>query len=124
VTNALPYTPLFRSPHTVTVTDSTIEDYQKNGLDLRGAGLTVNLTGNDITGAGDTTLIAQNGIVLLGGATGTILGNTISGHMYSGGSGGADPVNDTQSTGILLFDAGTGVVIDGNTIDANDIGVY
>ena len=111
-------------PYTVSVTDSTIENYQKNGIDLRGVGLTVDISGNMINGSGDVTVIAQNGIVMLGGATGTISGNTISDHMYSGTTGGPDLFNDWQSIGILLYDAGSGVVIDGNTIDANDVGIY
>ncbi|MEZ6073122.1 MAG: right-handed parallel beta-helix repeat-containing protein [Pirellulales bacterium] len=109
--------------HTVTVQNSDIKDYQKNGIDARGSGLTLNVLDNTITGAGDTTLIAQNGIVVLGGVDALIDGNTISGHMYSGVSGGSDPFTDTQSTGILTFDAGI-VTVNDNDVDGNDIGVY
>ena len=110
--------------HTLNVTNSTLFDYQKNGMVLDGSGLTANVDHNTVTGAGDTTLIAQNGIQLSNGAVGHITNNTVSGHEYSGPSGGSDFLNDTQSAGILLDEAGDGTTIDGNTVDSNDIGIY
>jgi hypothetical protein len=102
--------------HTVTVTGSTVQDYQKNGVDLRGAGLSGVITNNTITGAGPTGLIAQNGIVILGGATANISGNTITDHEYTGVG--------ASSTGILLFTAGAGTTVSNNlNIDDNQIGI-
>ena len=46
-------------PRTLNVTNNTISDYQKNGMVLAGVGLTVNVTGNTVTGAGPTALIAR-----------------------------------------------------------------
>ena len=74
------------SPHTLTVRDSFVHDYQKNGITMSGAGLTAHVTGNTVTGAGPTDQIAQNGIQFSLGATGTIEGNTVSGHRYTGAS--------------------------------------
>ena len=53
-----------------------------------------------------------------------ITGNTISGNEYSGPGSGSDPVNSTQSAGILLLPAANGSLVDSNIVDANDIGIY
>ena len=100
--------------HTVNVTGSTVSGYQKNGIDMRGTGLTANITGNMITGAGATGAIAQNGIVFLD-ATGTISGNTVEDHEYTGVD---------AATGILLFSGAAGTVVTGNFLNDNEVGVY
>ncbi len=110
--------------NTVNITNSSISDYQKNGIAANGTGLTVNITGNVITGAGNTLLIAQNGIQVGFGAIGHINGNNVSGNMYSGGAGGMDPMTATQSVGILLFGAEDGTTVGTNTVNGNDIGIY
>jgi hypothetical protein len=102
--------------HTVTVTGSTVNDFQKNGIDLRGAGLTGVVTGNTVTGSGPTSVIAQNGIALVNGAAGTISGNTVSGHVYTGVGASA--------AGILLFSAGAGTTVSNNlNITGNQLGI-
>ena len=106
--------------HTVEITDSTVEDYQKNAIDIRVSGgtLDADVTGNTLTGAGPTGAIAQNGVVFLGGVTGNIEGNTISGHEFTG------PSNSANSAGVLLFSNGNAVVtVTGNTLTDNDLGI-
>ncbi len=91
--------------------NSQIDDFQKNGIDLRASGggaLNAQILDSAITGAGSTTAIAQNGIVFVGSTTGTISGNTISGIGYDG--------TGTESTTILMFSGSDGVAITGNTI--------
>ncbi len=112
------------TPRSLTISDSIVQDYQKNGITVAGTDLSVEIAGNTITGAGDTTLIAQNGIQVTDGAVANIHDNDISGHLYSGVVGGPDVFNDTQSTGILLLQPGAGTVVDDNDINGNDIGVY
>lgn len=105
--------------HTLSVTDSIVNDYQKNGIDIRTSGgtITATVSGNTITGAGSTGLIAQNGIVILGGVAGSITGNTVINNEYTGV--GAD------STGVLLFNnSPAAVTLSGNTLIGNDVGVY
>ena len=105
--------------HVVSVTNSTIKDYQKNGIDIRESGgtLSATITGNTITGTGPTGEIAQNGIVLLGGVQGTVADNTIMGHEYT--------TTGTDSTGILLYNNGIETVaVANNTLSGNDVGVY
>jgi hypothetical protein len=58
-------------PYALAISATVITDFQKNGPDARGAGLTVSVTGGSITGAGTTGLIAQNAIQISGGAGGT-----------------------------------------------------
>lgn len=102
--------------HTVTVSNSVISDYQKNGIDIRGAGVTADITGNIITGAGPTGVIAQNGIVILGGAVGNISGNTVEDHEYTG--------SGASSAGILLYGASAGTVVSNNlNINDNQLGI-
>jgi nitrous oxidase accessory protein NosD len=60
-------------------------------------------------------VIAQNGIQVSDGANATVSGNYVSGNEYS--------PQTTESTGILLFSPGTALV-DGNTTQANDGGIY
>jgi len=98
------------SPRTIEVLNNTITDFQKTGVDLRGDGLTVDVSGNTITGSGFLTSgIAQNGVSLVFGPTGTVSNNTIT-------ELGNDFFSTGSATGILLFDSGDGVEVTGNTI--------
>ena len=86
------------------MTGGSITDFQKNATTFNRADL--DISGVTVTGAGATSLIAQNGFQLLN-STGTISGNTISGIGYTGGG--------VVATGILAF-GNTDVEITGNTI--------
>ncbi|HLV81648.1 MAG TPA: hypothetical protein VKT32_15275, partial [Chthonomonadaceae bacterium] len=82
---------------TLTVQNCTLQSYQKNGTVFAGAGLTVNMTGCTVTGAGPTNVIAQNGIEVYG-AAGTISGNTFTGNttdIYNGSPANFDMSNNT-----------------------------
>lgn len=97
--------------HEVIITDNTVSNYQKNGIDVRGAGAIATISGNIVTGDGfipGPSAMAQNGIVLGFGASGTVSNNTISelGNERTDGS----------ASGILIFQADDGVVVSGNTI--------
>jgi len=109
----------------VDVVGVTVTGYQKNGVTFNGCGCasavdgvgTGSLTGSTITGAGDTSLIAQNGVqVGFGGSGVQISGNTISGHRYTG-----NPLNGTAAN-VLLYSASNNVV-DSNEILAGNSGV-
>lgn len=106
---------------TATISNNTITDYQKNGITVGGTGSSAVITNNTITGAGPTDKIAQNGIQISYGATGTVSGNTISGNDYT--------PNTTSSTGILIYQAGSGVVVTNNNLSGsgsavNQTGIY
>ena len=101
---------------TVTATDNLAYDYQKGGLTFNGAGLTAVVQNNTATGAGQTPLIAMNGIQLGFGATGLVEGNLTSGNWYTG-----DP-NNGVAAGILLYQADD-VLVQNNTVSASNLGV-
>ena len=90
---------------------------------VNGPGAAVTISGNTVTGEGRVAYIAQNGIQVGRGATGTITGNTVTGNAYTG-------ANNASSTGILVFGGcvygpiTTGVSITDNTLINNDMGVY
>jgi len=90
-------------PYTVEVLNTSVQDYQKNGVTILGSNTTGLVSGCTIAGSGPlgSGLPAQNGIQLSHGATGTISGCTVRDHLYTG-SGWA-------SAGVLLW-ATTGAV--------------
>jgi Putative Ig domain/Right handed beta helix region len=108
---------------TVTITDTEVRDYQKNGMEARGS-VTMNVSGNSTIGPPHLPmdgLIAQNGLVYVG-ASGTATGNTIYGsgdQLPPGPPGGG-----TDGTAVVLFGA-TNVTIDHTTITGarTDIGI-
>lgn len=91
-------------PYTVTLSDVVVSSFQKNGLALMGAGLTVDLDNVDVTGAGPTTVTAQNGIQIAYGASGTVNDCDIAGINYTS-SGWA-------SAGVLLYGGGSVALTD------------
>ena len=67
----------------LTVTNSSVHDYQKNGITADAAGTELTATGNAVTGLGPTPAIAQNGVQVSRGATGRLEGNSVINHIYS-----------------------------------------
>ncbi len=112
-----------------TLSNDTIETYQKNGITIDGAKSTAKISDVTVTGDGPTDQIAQNGIQISFGATGTVTGSVIGGNNYTG-------TGDASSTGILVVGGGgsacgigTGsplvkrASLTGNTLTNNDIGI-
>jgi len=91
----------------VTVSGNRIANFDKNGITANGGGVGVSISNNSVTGLGPTPAIAQNGIQVSRGATGSVTGNTVSDAIYSGGSYG--------SAGILVY-AAPGIDVSGNTV--------
>jgi hypothetical protein len=103
------------------LTNDTIESYQKNGITVDGTGSTADIDHVTVTGAGPTPTIAQNGIQISDGATGSVTNSTVTGNNYTG-------TGDTSSTGLLVFGGcGSGldthVKITGNRLTDNDEGI-
>lgn len=92
---------------TLNVNNSTVHDFQKNGIVGQETGAVLNAAGNTVLGQGPTDGAAENGIEIAFGATGKITGNSVSDFVYS-------PATATSS-GILLFDSGL-VTITGNNV--------
>ena len=110
---------------TGTLSGNTITLYQKNGVVVSGTGAVVAVQNNTVTGNGPVNYIAQNGIQMSYGATGTITGNTVSGNEYTGANG-------ASSGGIIIvggaFYSGlpysTGISVTKNVVTNNDVGVW
>jgi uncharacterized repeat protein (TIGR01451 family) len=111
------------APRTVTITNTTVMDYQKNGIDGRGAGMTMDVSDSTIGPPKNLEgLIAANGLVYVFGATGTAMNNTIFGdgdQQLPGPPGGG-----TDATGVDLY-AAQNVTITHNKITGakTDVGV-
>jgi hypothetical protein len=86
---------------TVTVSNSSVHDYQKNGITGNETGTTLTVTNNDVVGQGSTTGAAENGIQIGFGAAGTVTGNLVIDDVWA-----PDTISDPgdAAAGILLFD--------------------
>ncbi len=105
------------------VTNTLVDDYQKNGIYVFGAGSTGTISNTTVTGDGPETVIAQNGIFIAGGATATVNGNTVSGNDCDDTAAGCGPnaATDVQSGGIVMFNAT--VTMSNNDVNDNDAGI-
>jgi len=88
-----------------TISGNTVYTFQKNGIEVRGMTADgsapasdtsfATIANNVIVGRGHLADIAQNGIVILGNASATVKGNTVSHLWYIGPA-------DTYATGMLV----------------------
>ena len=111
-----------------------VTGYNRSGIVIAGSGSTGDLDHNTVaTGPSPSTFtLPQNGIVVggVGVAAGAVLSadhNSVRGNHCNyivSGQCGSDFVNDVQSGGILLYDAGSGVSLAHNELTDNDIGIY
>lgn len=97
-----------------TITGNTVSQYQKGGIVANDAGTTAEITANTVTGLMPVPFIAQNGIQLGYGATGSVKDNVVDGNSYSG--------SGWTSSGILIFEAGSVHVLR-NTVANNQSGI-
>src|ERR1700683_4673256 len=103
----------------VIIENSSVHDYDKNGITADGSGTVATISGNYIVGIGATPLIGQNGIQMSFGAAGKIETNVVTDDVYVNPSD-CYPGNCYTATGILLYDSGgtsgSHVTISGNTV--------
>jgi hypothetical protein len=85
----------------VTVSNSSVHDYQKNGITGNETGTTLTVTNNDVAGQGSTTGAAENGIQIGFGAAGTVTGNLVIDDVWA-----PDTISDPgdAAAGILIYD--------------------
>jgi nitrous oxidase accessory protein NosD len=105
----------------VTINDNSVHDYQKNGITGNELGTDVTITNNIVAGLGPTSGAAQNGIQIGFGATGDILRNTVTDHVWSPCVSLANCA--FNATGILIFQSDD-VRVEHNSATTNQIGIY
>lgn len=130
------------TPRGVTVTNSRIYDFQKNGIAVDGnSDVTVDIVGNTVVADGPAG-IGSNGIEVYDlwwegtpppGPTGTITGNDVTGAVCTEGGGvcgpdllGDGPVDDDisgEAAGVLLGNV-SDLTVSGNSVGDSDIGVW
>jgi hypothetical protein len=112
---------------TVTIENSSVHDYDKNGITADGAGMVATITGNYVVGIGATPLTAQNGIQMSEGASGKITGNTVTDDVYINPSDCYTNGSCYSASGILLYDSGgtsgSPVTVSSNTVSNTQGGI-
>jgi hypothetical protein len=112
----------YDSGATGSIIGNSVSEYQKGGIVVNGGNDSATISSNIVTGQGQVNYIAQNGIQVAYGASGSISNNYVSGNAYTG-------ANDASSAGILVFGGCgdpqvTNLHVDGNTLVNNDMGIY
>ncbi len=105
----------------VEITNNSVHDYQKNGITANEAGTEATIRGNAVSGIGSSPIIAQNGIQVAFGGTGTVDSNSVINHIY-GLCVSATNCPDTAAN-ILIFDS-NGVRVTRNTTGKAQLNIY
>ncbi|HYO64951.1 MAG TPA: right-handed parallel beta-helix repeat-containing protein [Archangium sp.] len=109
-----------RGPFRVDVLRNRVSAFQKVGILVMGA-VEVTLADNTVEGGGPLSHIARNGIQVGNGARARVTGNRVSGNAYTRADAASSGILVSRSTGAPLV---TGLVVEGNTLTDNDIGIY
>jgi hypothetical protein len=109
-------------PFHVKIEENSIHDYQRDGVEVSNAGVSVEIEGNNISGLGPASGVNQFGIFLLNGAVGEVEGNVIT-EGACGTLSISDCVN-LRSEGVVLRAVGDGVVVDHNVINHVQSGIF
>jgi len=109
-------------PFHVEIGHNSIHDFQRDGIEVTNAGISVEIRGNNISGLGPATGINQFGIFLLNGAVGEIEGNIIT-EGACGTLSATDCLN-LRSEGVVLRGVGDGTVVDHNVINHVQSGIF
>jgi parallel beta-helix repeat protein len=104
---------------TVTIENSHVQNYQKNGITGNEPGTRIHVIENTVVGQGSTTGAAENSIQIGFGASGKIVGNTVMDDVFA-----PDTINDSgdAAAGILVF-ASEDVTVSGNTVGNTQFGI-
>lgn len=105
----------------VAIRGNYVSNFQKNGIVVRGAGLTATISGNTSVGRGPTAGIpaANNSIEVAYGAGGTVSNNFVADDVWA-----PDTSTDTgdAATGILAYDAAS-VTVTQNAVNDTQYGI-
>ena len=102
------------------VLNSSVHDFQKNGITGNEPGTEINVRGNAVSGDGPSPIIAQNGIQIAFGAKGTVDGNSVNNVIYTLCT---SAFCDASATGILVFKAASAVRISNNNVANTQTGI-
>jgi parallel beta-helix repeat protein len=105
----------------VEVQDSSVHDYQKNGISGNEAGTRLVVRRSVVTGAGLAAGVAQNGIQIGPGARGVVEDNVVANHLWSGCV--STSACDAVATDVLVSEAGETRVA-GNAAGRSQTGIY
>ena len=97
-----------KGTYDIAVTNTTVDDFQKTAMALSGAGLIVTVDSCAVTGAGPTSVTAQNGVQIGYDATGAVTDCQISGIDYTG--------TGWSASGIMFYYPSAGAVLTGNDV--------
>lgn len=103
------------------VSNTSVHDYQKNGITGNEVGTELTAIGNAVTGFGPTSVIAQNGIQLGFGARGVIDGNSIINNNYSACTSVSC---NFVAANILVFSGASGIKILRNNLGRSQANVF
>src|SRR5579872_23261 len=103
----------------VTVSDSHVQNYQKNGITGNENGTTINVLENTVIGQGPTNGAAENSIQIGFGAKGKIISNVAADNIFA-----PDTISDPgdAASGIIVF-ASSDVIVSGNTVTNTQFGI-
>jgi len=108
--------------YTLSVTNSSVHNFQKNGIVARGngsAGPVLTATNNTVIGVGAVAgNAAQNGIEVAFSASGSVKNNYVADMIYP-----TNIANPSNGTGILFFSATGTPTIEGNVVESANIGI-
>ena len=139
--NAVDGVILTRATSGVELSTVTAQHNGRNGITIEGGALATgpNATGVPVSTYGNNGVTNSNasdnahyGIAIIGGTNMRVVGNTasndVSGIVVSGAASATSVRNNlvehSSKQGIALRDAGTNTLVQGNTIDGADIGIY
>jgi hypothetical protein len=105
----------------VEIEKSTIHDFQKNGITANEVGTQVSVHGNAVTGIGQTSGAAQNGIQIGFGAGGAISSNTVTNNLWSPCT--AADTCQAVATNILVTQS-DGVEVTDNRAGISQVGIF
>lgn len=105
---------------TVTVENSSVHDYQKNGITGNETGTTITVSNNDVVGQGSTDGAAENGVQIAFGAAGGVNANFITDDVWA-----PDTITDPgdAAAGILIYDTTGFLSVKNNTVGNTQYGI-
>ncbi len=119
-------------PTAVSITNSTVTGFGKNGITCNDVGVTCTVANNSVTTAPQALGYAATNGIQFWGAAGTITSNTVTGNDYLPGScldqnyfaSAGSCASPYWSGGILVLSAPTVVNVSSNVLAGNQVGVW